>query len=111
MSHLQFHFYIIREEKRNYFQLNNKIMQYEYGQKRIGARLINVNVKNTDVPKFCLALFEVSFCGLVDISPSNRYILFNSSHYQMYLINEYDRIPIRISVKFVPRSPIDNKPA
>ena len=26
-------------------------------------------------------------------------------------LNEYDRIPIRISLKFVPRSPIDNKPA
>ena len=26
-------------------------------------------------------------------------------------LNENDRIPIRISLKFVPRSPIDNKPA
>ena len=27
------------------------------------------------------------------------------------LLNENDRIPIRISLKFVPRSPIDNKSA
>ena len=26
-------------------------------------------------------------------------------------LNENDRIPIQISLKFVPRSPIDNKPA
>ena len=26
-------------------------------------------------------------------------------------LNENDRIPIRISLKFVPKSPIDNKPA
>ena len=25
-------------------------------------------------------------------------------------LNENDRIPIRISLKFVPRSPVDNKP-
>ena len=27
------------------------------------------------------------------------------------ILNENERIPIRISLKFVPRSPIDNKPA
>ena len=26
-------------------------------------------------------------------------------------LNENDRIPIQISLKFVPRSPVDNKPA
>ena len=29
----------------------------------------------------------------------------------MHLVNENDRIPIQISLKFVPRSPVDNKPA
>ena len=32
-------------------------------------------------------------------------------HFKCIFMNENARIPIRISVKFVPRSPIDNKPA
>ena len=28
----------------------------------------------------------------------------------LVFLNENDRIPIRFSIKFVPRSPIDNKP-
>ena len=31
--------------------------------------------------------------------------------FKCILLNENDRIPIKISLKFVPRSPIDNKPA
>ena len=31
--------------------------------------------------------------------------------FKYIFLNENDRIPIEISVKFVPRSPIDNKPA
>ena len=31
--------------------------------------------------------------------------------FECILLNENDRIPIRISLKFVPGSPIDNKPA
>ena len=31
--------------------------------------------------------------------------------FKCIFLNENDRIPIRISLKFVPRSPIDNKPA
>ena len=31
--------------------------------------------------------------------------------FECILFNENERIPIRISLKFVPRSPIDNKPA
>ena len=32
-------------------------------------------------------------------------------NFKWILLNENDRIPIRISLKIVPRSPIDNKPA
>ena len=32
-------------------------------------------------------------------------------NFECILLNENDRIPIRISLEFVPRSPIDNKPA
>ena len=32
-------------------------------------------------------------------------------NFKCILLNENDRITIRISVKFVPRSPIDNRPA
>ena len=32
-------------------------------------------------------------------------------NFKCILVNESDRIPIRISLKFVPWSPIDNKPA
>ena len=31
--------------------------------------------------------------------------------FKCIFLNENDRIPIQISLKFVPRSPIDNKPA
>ena len=31
--------------------------------------------------------------------------------FKCIFLNESDRIPIQISLKFVPRSPIDNKPA
>ena len=36
---------------------------------------------------------------------------FGRRHFQMYFSNENGRIPIQISLKFVPRSPIDNKQA
>ena len=32
-------------------------------------------------------------------------------NFKCIFLNENDRIPIRISLKFVPRSPIDKKPA
>ena len=32
-------------------------------------------------------------------------------NFKRIFLNENDRIPIRLSVKFVPRSPIDNNPA
>ena len=32
-------------------------------------------------------------------------------NFKCIFLTENDRIPIRISLKFVPRSPIDNKPA
>ena len=31
--------------------------------------------------------------------------------FECIFLNENDRIPIQISLKFVPRNPIDNKPA
>ena len=31
--------------------------------------------------------------------------------FKCIFLNENDRIPIEISLKFIPRSPIDNKPA
>ena len=31
-------------------------------------------------------------------------------NFKFIFLNENDRIPIRISLKFVPRSPIDNEP-
>ena len=36
---------------------------------------------------------------------------FGTPQFQIHFFNENERIPIRISLKFVPRSPIDNKPA
>ena len=36
---------------------------------------------------------------------------FGRGHFEMHFLNENHRIPIRISLKFVPRSPVDNKPA
>ena len=32
-------------------------------------------------------------------------------NFKCIFLNENDRIPIRISLKYIPRSPIDNKPA
>ena len=32
-------------------------------------------------------------------------------NFKRILLNENDKIPIRISLKFVPGSPVDNKPA
>ena len=32
-------------------------------------------------------------------------------NFRYIFLNENDKIPIQISLKFVPRSPIDNKPA
>ena len=31
--------------------------------------------------------------------------------FKWFFLNEYGRIPIQISLKFVPRSPVDKKPA
>ena len=36
---------------------------------------------------------------------------FDKQQLLVHLLNENDRIPIRISLKFVPKGPIDNKPA
>ena len=36
---------------------------------------------------------------------------FGRRHFQMHFMSENDRISIKISLTFVPRSPIDNKPA
>ena len=35
---------------------------------------------------------------------------FDNRHFQMHFFTEKDRVQIRISLKFVPKSPIDNKP-
>ena len=35
---------------------------------------------------------------------------FGRRHFQMHFLNENDIIPIQFSLKFVARSPIDNKP-
>ena len=37
--------------------------------------------------------------------------IFADDIFKCIFLNENDRIPIQISMKFVPRSPIDNKPA
>ena len=37
--------------------------------------------------------------------------ILTDDNFKCIFLNEKDRIPIRISLKFVPRSPIDNKPA
>ena len=37
--------------------------------------------------------------------------IFGRRHFQIYFLNENDIILIPISLKFVPMSPIDNKPA
>ena len=34
-----------------------------------------------------------------------------ADNFNCIFLNEKDRIPIQISLKFVPKSPIDNKPA
>ena len=36
---------------------------------------------------------------------------FGRRYFQMRLLYENDRIPIQISLKFVPKSPVDDKPA
>ena len=37
--------------------------------------------------------------------------ILTDSIFNCIFLNENDRIPIQISLKYVPRSPIDNKPA
>ena len=37
--------------------------------------------------------------------------ILTDENFKYIFLNENDRIPIRISLKFVPRSPIDNKSA
>ena len=44
-------------------------------------------------------------------SPGQNGRYFGRRQFQMHFLNENDRIPIRISLNFVPRSPIDNNPA
>ena len=43
--------------------------------------------------------------------PEHNGCQFGRQQFQMHFFNVNDRIPIRISLKFVPRSPIENKPA
>ena len=38
-------------------------------------------------------------------------VIFADDIFNCILLNENDRIPIQISPKYVPRSPIDNEPA
>ena len=38
-------------------------------------------------------------------------VILADDNFRCIFLNENDRIPIPISLKFVPRSPIDNKPA
>ena len=37
--------------------------------------------------------------------------ILTDDNYRCILLNENDRIPIRLSLKFLPRGPLDNKPA
>ena len=43
--------------------------------------------------------------------PGQNGCYFGTQQFQMHLFKKNDRIPIRISLNFVPRSPTDNKPA
>ena len=43
--------------------------------------------------------------------PGQNGCYFGRQHFKCILLNENDRVPIQISLKFVPRSPVDNQPA
>ena len=47
---------------------------------------------------------------LINSSPLNKMAAILADDNFIYIYYENDRIPVRISLKFVPRSPIANKP-
>ena len=55
---------------------------------------------------FCLGLNV-----LINSSPMDKMTTILADNFKCIFLNENDRIPISMSLKFVPRSPIDNKPA
>ena len=46
---------------------------------------------------------------LTHLSPDKMTAILADNNFKCMLLNENDRIPIPISLKFVPRSPVDNK--
>ena len=54
----------------------------------------------------CLSVIGLNVVSELVLSPA----ILADDNSKCIFLNETDRIPIRISLKFVPRSPIDNKP-
>ena len=54
---------------------------------------------------------DISFIFVLHIEAKTKWSSFCRQQFQIHFFNENERIQIWISLKFVPRSPIDNKPA
>ena len=75
---------------------------------------------NTTMPNLGVWLHVALYC-CQNVNPSTGYIKtlrprqndrhFPENIFKCIFLNENDRIPTQISLKFVPRSPTDNKPA
>ena len=62
---------------------------------------------------FCCGLVRVPSCifRLQDLSMHKIAAVLADDIFKCIYLKENDRMPIQISPKFIPRSPIDNKPA
>ena len=67
---------------------------------------IQNNVRDWDVPKDSDSMKVL----LTHLPLDKMATILSDDIFKCIFLNENDRIPIKISLKFVPRSPIDNKP-
>ena len=56
-------------------------------------------------------LITLSWINLTHVPLEKMATILADDIYKLIFLNENDRIPIRISLKFVPRGPFDNEPA
>ena len=76
------------------------ILQWNFFYKKIHLQIV------------CKMLTICSGCDVLTHLPLDKMAtILADNNFKCIFLNENDRIPIRISLEFVPRSPIDNKPA
>ena len=64
------------------------------------------SAKTLDIPDW-----DILGSYLISLGQNGRHFVRSDDNFKCIFLNENDRIPILISLKFIPRSPIDNKQA